>query len=73
MKSTKRPGVVNAHDTESKLTQRVNCKITPESYERLLIHAIKAKCNPGELIDSLVKDHLRALEGPGQHYHSRQD
>ncbi len=60
MRTTKRPGVVNAQDAETRLTQRLNVRVTPSAYERLLIHAIKAKRNPGELIDSLITQHLRA-------------
>ena len=60
MKTTKRPGVVDAHDAETKLTQRLNVRVTPSAYERLLIHAIKAKRNPGELINELIESHLRA-------------
>ena len=64
------PGVVDAQDTEcqdgevvdkslDELTQRLNVRVSPRSYERLLIHAIKAKQSPGELIDSLIRANLK--------------
>ena len=39
--------------------QRLNVRITPEAYERLLVHAIKARMSPGELVTSLIQHGLK--------------
>jgi hypothetical protein len=42
----KRQGVRNAAAAP---VQRLNVRVTAEAYERLLVHAIKARVSPGEL------------------------
>lgn len=39
--------------------QRLNIRVTPDAYERLLVHAIKARVSPGELVTSLIDQHLK--------------
>lgn len=39
--------------------QRLNIRVTSEAYERLLVHAIKARVSPGELVTSLIERHCR--------------
>lgn len=56
MKTTKRQGVADASDAT---TQRLNVRVTTEAYERLLVHALKARKSPGELITELIEIHLR--------------
>lgn len=56
MKTTKRPSVADASDAS---TQRLNVRVTTEAYERLLVHALKARKSPGELITELIETHLR--------------
>jgi hypothetical protein len=56
MKTTKRPGVVDAKATT---TQRLNVRVDAAAYERLLIHAIKARKSPGEIVSKLIESHLR--------------
>jgi hypothetical protein len=70
MKTMDNPGVDDAQGTEcpddesadkslDELTQRLNVRVSPRSYERLLIHAIKLKRSPGELMDFLIREHLK--------------
>jgi hypothetical protein len=56
MKATRRQGVVTATKSAK---QRVNLRIDVEAYERLLIHAIKSKQEPGEIVTALIDAHLR--------------
>jgi hypothetical protein len=53
MAAKKRQGVDNAPG------QRLNIKVTTEAYERLLVHAIKARVSPGELVTELIEKNLR--------------
>jgi hypothetical protein len=53
MAGTRRSGV------GSKKTQRLNLQVGVEAVERLLIHSIKAKVSPGELVTQLIEQHLR--------------
>jgi hypothetical protein len=39
--------------------QRLNVRVSTEAYERLLVHAIKGRISPGELITSLIDRHLK--------------
>ena len=43
----------------TKQTQRLNLQVGVEAVERLLIHSIKAKVSPGELVTQLIELHLR--------------
>jgi hypothetical protein len=56
MATAKRKGV---GDAPTKTTQRVNLQIDAEAYERLLIHAIKGKAQPGAIVSRLIDEHLR--------------
>jgi hypothetical protein len=47
-------------DAPKRTTQRVNLQIDAEAYERLLIHAIKGKEQPGAIVSRLIDEHLRA-------------
>jgi hypothetical protein len=53
MATLKRKGVDDA------ATQRLNIRVTSEAYERLLVHAIKARKSPGELVTELIDSGLR--------------
>jgi len=53
MAAKKRQSVDNA------AAQRLNVRITSEAYERLLVHAIKSRVSPGELVTSLIERNLR--------------
>jgi hypothetical protein len=44
---------------------RLNVKVTRDAYERLQIHAVKARRPPGELIVELINAHLREWSMPG--------
>jgi hypothetical protein len=46
-------------DSKKAPTQRVNLQVGVDAYERLLIHSIKNKKSPGELVTELIEDHLR--------------
>jgi hypothetical protein len=46
-------------DAQAAATLRLNVKIDADSYERLMIHCIKGKKNPGQLITGLINQHLR--------------
>jgi hypothetical protein len=39
--------------------QRLNVRVTSEAYERLLVHAIKSRVSPGELVTALIDRHLK--------------
>lgn len=54
MKTTKRPSVNDA------TAQRLNIRVTQSAYERLLVHAMKARKSPGEIVTDLIETHLRA-------------
>ena len=60
MAGTRRSGVGN------KKTQRLNLQVGVEAVERLLIHSIKAKRSPGELVTELIEQHLRQWSMPGK-------
>jgi hypothetical protein len=53
MATTRRSGVAD------KKTQRLNLQVGVDAVERLLIHSIKAKMSPGELVTQLIEQHLR--------------
>lgn len=53
MRAKKRPGVDDA------TTRRLNVRVTSEAYERLLVHAIKARVSPGDLVTELIATHCR--------------
>jgi hypothetical protein len=53
MAATRRTGVAD------KKTQRLNLQVGVDAVERLLIHSIKTKMSPGELVTKLIEDHLR--------------
>ena len=42
-----------------KKTQRLNLQVGVDAVERLLIHCIKAKMSPGELVTQLIDQHCR--------------
>ena len=44
---------------DDKKTQRLNLQVGVGAVERLLIHCIKAKMSPGELVTQLIEQHLR--------------
>jgi hypothetical protein len=39
--------------------QRLNVRIDPAAYQRLMIHAVMAKRSPGELVAELINSNLR--------------
>jgi hypothetical protein len=45
--------------------QRLNVRVTVEAYERLLVHSIKGRVSPGELVTQLIEQHLRRWSMPG--------
>ena len=45
--------------TTKKTTQRVNLQIDAEAYQRLLLHSIMGKEQPGEIVSRLIDEHLR--------------
>jgi hypothetical protein len=49
----------SVNDAIVQKAQRLNVRISPEAYERLLVHAIKARVSPGELVTSLIDRHCR--------------
>ena len=53
MAATRRSGVAD------KKTQRLNLQVGVDAVERLLIHCIKSKKSPGELVTELIEKHLR--------------
>ena len=48
-----------------KRTRRLNLQVGDEAAERLLIHAIKSRVSPGELVTELIEQHLRRWSMPG--------
>lgn len=56
MASRKRSLVV---DATTRKTQRLNVQVDADAYERLFIHCIKSKKNPGEMITELINANLR--------------
>jgi hypothetical protein len=42
-----------------KTTQRVNLQIDAEAYQRLLLHGIMGKEQPGTIVSRLIDQHLR--------------
>lgn len=46
-------------DAQNDVCRRLNVKVTEEAYERILLHAIKAKRSPGDLVTDLITNHLR--------------
>jgi hypothetical protein len=53
MAAKRRAGVAD------KKTRRLNLQVSEEAAERLLVHAIKARVSPGELVTSLIERGLR--------------
>jgi hypothetical protein len=56
MQGKRRRGVIDA-DTQPK--QRVNVRLAPETYKRLLIHSVMSAKEPGKILDELINLHLR--------------
>jgi hypothetical protein len=52
--ASKRRGVADAEN------QRVNLRLSAESYRRLVVHALMAHTTPGKLVESLVDTHLKS-------------
>lgn len=46
-------------DATTRKTQRLNVQVDADAYERLFIHCIKSKKNPGEMITELINANLR--------------
>ncbi len=42
-------------DVETQPRQRLNVRVLETTYERLLVHCIKAKKQPGEFLDGLIE------------------
>jgi hypothetical protein len=59
---TKRDSTMPAKQRASvadKKTQRCNLQLGTDAVERLMIHAIKSKKSPGQLVTELIELHLR--------------
>ncbi len=50
--------------TTKKPTQRVNLQIDADAYQRLLLHSIMNKEQPGAIVSRLIEDHLRQWAMP---------
>lgn len=48
-----------ASDAASILTQRLNVRISPAAYQRLMVHCVMRGKSSGELLDALIEDHCR--------------
>lgn len=46
----------SSDDAES---QRLNCRISPDAYRRLGVHAVMKGISPGTLIEKLIDEHLK--------------
>jgi hypothetical protein len=46
-------------DTEAPGSKRLNVRLPLSTYRRLLIHAVQAGEQPGELLTGLIETHLR--------------
>ena len=44
--------------------QRLNCYISPESYNRLMVNAVMERTSPGLLLERLIIDHCKAWSLP---------
>jgi hypothetical protein len=56
MTAKKGKGVI---DTQTELFRRLNIKVTEPAYERLLLHSMKRKQDPGKVVTGLIEEHLR--------------
>jgi hypothetical protein len=45
---------------------RTTLQLDAEAYERMLIHSIKARVSPGELVTRLISEHCRQWSMPGK-------
>jgi hypothetical protein len=55
IKRSRRGGV----DDISTATRRLNAQLREDSYERLLIHCVKARMEPGQYVSNLIDDHCK--------------
>ena len=56
-RQTARAQAANDGDETGKI--RLNVRIDSAAHERLMIHALKRRCQPGEVLVSLIEEHLR--------------
>lgn len=56
MATKRRQGVSDATDNGS---QRLNVRIDPAAYQRLMIHCVMSGKQPGEYVESLINAHCR--------------
>jgi hypothetical protein len=56
MAATKRRGVSDATDATA---QRLNVRIDPSAYQRLMIHCVMSGMNPGKFVENLINAHCR--------------
>jgi hypothetical protein len=56
MPATKRRAVSDASDS---MSQRLNVRIDPAAYQRLMIHCVMSGSQPGKFIEQLINAHCR--------------
>jgi hypothetical protein len=56
MAQPKRRGVNDAGDIEA---QRLNVRLSPAAYQRLMIHCVMSGTQPGRFIENLINAHCR--------------
>jgi hypothetical protein len=56
MPTTKRRGVNDASDNGA---QRLNVRIDPGAYQRLMIHCVMSGMQPGKFLENLINSHCR--------------
>ena len=57
MASKQRRGATDATDANA---QRLNVRIDPSAYQRLMIHCVMSGTQPGKFLASLIDTHCRA-------------
>jgi hypothetical protein len=56
MPAPRRRGVADASDSNA---QRLNVRIDPAAYQRLMIHCVMSGTQPGKFVENLINAHCR--------------
>jgi hypothetical protein len=75
MATKQRKGVADARGGES---QRLNVRIEPDAYQRLMVHCVMSGLQPGKYLESLINAHCRewrvqAIKGASNTHDDRLD
>ena len=60
-------GASGVESAEASSKTRINLRIDADDFERLMIHCVKRRQQPGELIGELIREHLKEWKVQSQH------